>query len=71
VALEELKAQIAMLLGEMESEPKDVHELYERLHEKLNEIKAMGMPVPEDLLSLERQLEEEFARRGRRPRGGA
>ncbi len=29
--------------------------------EKLNQLKATGMPLPEDLVTLERKLEEEFA----------
>ena len=70
MAFEELKAQIALLLNEMESEPEDIHELYERLHEKLNEIKATGMPLPEDLVALEHELERHFAETGRRPASG-
>ena len=31
-----------------------------QLHMKLNELRAFGMPVPDDLLRLEKQLEEEF-----------
>jgi predicted nucleic acid-binding Zn-ribbon protein len=67
VALEELKAQIALLVTQMETQPQDAHEIYELLHEKLNEIKAMGLPVPDDLAALERQLEADFGRRPQEP----
>jgi hypothetical protein len=45
----------------MQNEPEDRHELYLQLMEKMNELKAYGMPVPEDLLQLEAALEAEFA----------
>ena len=60
MAFEEIKAQIGLLLTRMENQPEDAHELYEQLHEKLNEIKATGMPLPDDLVALERRLEAEF-----------
>jgi hypothetical protein len=62
MALEELKAQIAMLLMRLEEDPEDVHELYELIREKLEQMKAMGLPLPADLVGLERKLEREFAR---------
>ncbi len=45
----------------MQNEPEDRHELYLQLMEKLNEIKAYGMPLPQDLVDLEKALEDEFA----------
>ena len=51
-----------MLLNEMQNEPEDRHEIYMQLHEKLNEMKAFGMPLPEDLVKLDAALEAEFAR---------
>ena len=36
------------------------HELYELVRQKLNEMKAYGMPLPEDLVQFERDLEAEF-----------
>jgi hypothetical protein len=38
----------------------DCHEIDLCIREKLGELKAMGMPLPEDLLRLERDLEAEF-----------
>lgn len=60
MAFEDIKARIGLLLEQMENRPEDAHELYEQLHEKLNEIKATGMPLPDDLVALERRLEAEF-----------
>jgi hypothetical protein len=59
MALEQLKAEIAMLVQQMEDEPKDIHELHARIRSKLAEIKAMGMPLPDDLTALERRLDRE------------
>ncbi len=58
--LDELQAEISLLLSQMEAQPEDCRELYIRLQEKLGELKAMGLPIPEDLKRLERQLEAEF-----------
>ena len=42
----------------MVNQPKDDHELHEQLREKLVELRALGMPLPQDLVQLERQLDE-------------
>jgi hypothetical protein len=44
----------------MVNQPEDEHEVLEQLREKLNELRAMGMPLPDDLVALEKQLEEQF-----------
>jgi hypothetical protein len=61
MAFERLMAQISLLVGEMENRPEDKHELYLQLREKLNELRSLGHRVPDDLLQLEKTLEEEFA----------
>lgn len=61
MAFEDLKAELALLINQMENQPEDRHELYEQVREKLNEMRAFGMPVPEDLVRLEEELEAEFA----------
>ncbi len=61
MAFDQLKMQISLLLTEMQNEPDDRHEIYLQLHEKLNALKAFGMPLPEDLVKLEQDLEAEFA----------
>ncbi len=58
----ELETELNLLLTQMENLPEDRHEFYLQLREKLNEIRAFGMPVPHDLLRLETELEEEFAK---------
>lgn len=63
MAFEDIMAGIERLLGEIGKRPHDRHELYFDLHEKLNEMRATGMSVPDDLLRLERELEAEFALR--------
>ncbi len=60
MAFEELRAQIAMLMDEIAGAPEDAHQIQERLREKLDELKAMGLPLPEDLVDLERALERDL-----------
>ncbi|AZO10468.1 MULTISPECIES: hypothetical protein [unclassified Mesorhizobium] len=60
MALESLKAQISLLLEEMVNQPEDEHEIQEQLREKLMELRAMGLPLPADLVELERQLDEDL-----------
>jgi len=57
MALEQIKAQIALLLEDMVNQPEDAHEVHESLREKLNELRALGMPLPDDLVELERRLD--------------
>jgi len=61
MAFDDLKMKISMLLTDMQNEPEDRHEIYLALKEKLNELKAVGMPLPDDLVKMERDLEAEFA----------
>lgn len=61
MAFDEIKAELGLLLTRMQNEPEDSHELYLQLMERLNEMKAYGMPLPDDLLQLEAALEAEFA----------
>jgi len=57
---ERLQAELSILLSQMEAQPQDRHELYLVLREKLGEFRAYGMPIPEDILELERQFDAEF-----------
>jgi hypothetical protein len=64
MAFEQLRAEIEQLVQQMENEPEDIHELHARIRSKLNELKATGMPLPDDLVALERRLDrEEMAQR--------
>ena len=60
MALEELQLQISMLVSQINNQPEDVHELYELLHQKLNEFRMTGQPLPDDLIKLELRMLEEF-----------
>lgn len=60
MALEQIKAQIGLLLQEMVNQPENAHEIQEQLREKLSELRAMGMPLPADLVELEKRLDEDF-----------
>ncbi len=59
--IDDVKAELGILMTRMQNEPADRHELYLVIMEKLNEMRAYGMPVPEDLVKLEAALEAEFA----------
>ena len=61
MAFDDVKAELGILMTRMQTQPEDRHELYLQLMEKLNEIKAYGMPLPEDLVEMEKALEAEFA----------
>jgi hypothetical protein len=61
MAFEDAQAELGILMTRMQNEPQDRHELYLQLMEKLNELKAFGMPLPQDLVDLEHALEAEFA----------
>ncbi len=61
MAFDQIKLEISQLLTEMQNQPEDKHEIYLSLVEKLNQIRATGMPLPEDLVRLEKELEADFA----------
>jgi len=56
MALEELEAQIGLLLTSIEENPEDIHELHEMIRQKLAQIRALGLPMPADLVELEQRL---------------
>ncbi len=60
MAFDDLKAEIALLLNQMENQPEDRHELYIQIREKLNEMRAFNLPLPDDLVRVEKELEAEF-----------
>ena len=61
MTFENLKAGIALLLDQMGENPGDAHEIQEKLREKLSEMRALGLPVPEDLADLERRLNADLS----------
>lgn len=60
MAFDDVQAEIGLLLTRMQSEPEDKHELYLQIMERLNELKAYGMPLPQDLQDLEAALSAEL-----------
>ena len=66
MALEALKAEIALLLEMTGNAPHDRYEFYIQLKEKLNEFRVFGNTPPNDFLELEAELDREFSR-ARRP----
>ena len=62
MALDDIRAEIADLFGQMTEQPQDAHELAAQIREMLNELRATGMPLPDDLVMLENELEDGFAR---------
>ena len=62
MAFEELKAEMTILMDPMNSPAPDTHEAYERIKQTLETMKAEGLPLPDDLVELERKLESLFRR---------
>ena len=60
MAFDRIKSEIYMLLTEMENRPHDKWELHEMIQEKLNELRAFGLPLPQDLVELEEKLSAEL-----------
>ena len=60
MALDELEAQINLLLTSIEENPEDIHEIHELIRQKLAQMRALGLPMPADLVELEHKLEAGF-----------
>lgn len=63
MAFEELLARIGLLINQINNQPEDAREIYEILHQKLNELRATGMPLPDDLAELEQRMQKDFPKR--------
>ena len=57
MAFERLKTEIGILLTEMQNEPADTNELALQVHARLQELKAFGLPLPENLVDLDEALQ--------------
>ena len=57
----EIEATVSLLLDDMEGEWGDRHEIFLRIAQTLDQMRAMGMPLPEDLVRMEEELAAEFA----------
>lgn len=58
---QELEAALSLLLDQMEGEWGDRHEVFLRIGQTLDQMRAMGMPLPDDLVRMEEELAAEFA----------
>ncbi len=57
---ENIRGEIDRLLAGMSEKPADLQELETVLREKLNEMKAFGMPLPADIVDLEAALDQKL-----------
>jgi hypothetical protein len=60
-SLQEIEAAVLDLMTEMEGDLGDAHEFHMRLRQTIEGMRAMGMPVPDDLAHMEKELSAEFA----------
>lgn len=60
MAFDDLEAELALLINQMDTPPENPHDLYLRIMEKLNEFKGLGLPLPDDLVRVEKELEAYF-----------
>lgn len=65
MAFEIIMAEISALISRMNEQPQDSQELEVLLREKLNEFRALGLPLPQDLVDLEAALDEGLDREAR------
>lgn len=59
-----LIAELNLLMEEAEHEPEDLHEVHFRVVELMNQLRAMGESIPEDLQRFERELTQEVEKKG-------
>lgn len=64
MSFEEYKAEISLLVSEMEGEQGDMHEIMMRLKGLLDTMRAEGLPIPDDLRRFEAQLDARFTKEG-------
>jgi len=62
---QEVEAALSLLIKEIEGGEADLGDIYTRLTQVLNGMRAFGMPPPDDLVRLEKELAEELAARSR------
>ena len=58
---DEIDAEISLLMEEMEGDLGDAHEIYLRLCQLQQAMRAFGQELPEDLARLEEELAASFA----------
>jgi len=60
-----LIAELSLLAEKFSPESDDLHEVHFRVIEMMNQLRAMGASVPEDLIRFERELTDEVDKGGR------
>lgn len=56
----QLEAALSLFMEAIEEKSDDSHEIYMRLVALLNQMRALGMAIPDDLAAMEANLAEEF-----------
>ncbi|MTI11200.1 MULTISPECIES: hypothetical protein [Curvivirga] len=51
-------AEANLLIEEMNKQPDDVHEIQIRLRQKISMMRAEGLPIPENFIKLEAELDK-------------
>lgn len=54
----ELLAAINLLAQRLDHQPDDLHEVHFKVKELLDELRATGMPLPDDLVEFEKLLDQ-------------
>lgn len=57
---QQLVAAALALSEELAHAPNDAHEIQLRLRQMIDQLRATGMPIPDELARLESQLDSEF-----------
>ncbi|PHS78901.1 MAG: hypothetical protein COB59_04770 [Rhodospirillaceae bacterium] len=60
MSMQELEMMASELLREFEGGTLERHEVHEKLRQTLDQMRAFGMPLPQDLVDLEKELAGEF-----------
>lgn len=64
MAFEGLLTRLNLMFEQMENQPQDAHELLHQIHLELMQMRAEGLPLPQDLVDLEERLDAAFQTRG-------
>jgi hypothetical protein len=54
----ELLAAINLLAEQIDHAPDDLHEVHMKIRTMMNELRATGMEIPDDLIAFEKELTE-------------
>ncbi len=64
MALDDLNAEIAYLMDVMEGDVGDLSEIEFKLRQVIAMLRAEGLPVPDDLLKFEAELDSSLSSKG-------